>query len=150
MKILNVEQIRAADAYTIRHEPIASIDLMESASLAIVEAFVDLPIVKTPIRVICGCGNNAGDGLAIARLLHERNFEVEAWILDLGSEGSEDFRINRQRWSTIGSTVMIRDVADLPGQDDAVDFVAEDVDPVGKRKTRREGLPGEGREAIIE
>ena len=39
MKILSVEQIRRADAYTIQHEPIASIDLMERASRAFVSWF---------------------------------------------------------------------------------------------------------------
>ncbi len=114
MKILSVDQIRAADAYTIEHEPIASIDLMERASEAFVEAFAELPIIKTHIRVVCGGGNNAGDGMVIARLLHERNFEVQVWQLDMGFGGSEDFRINRHRWSQIDEIIDIRDINDLP------------------------------------
>ena len=114
MKILNVEQIREADAYTIEHEPIASIELMERASRAFVEAFVDLPLFKTHIKIVCGCGNNAGDGMAIARLLHQRNFEVEVWALQWGSQGSEDFNINKERWSAMGTIIPISKIDELP------------------------------------
>lgn len=69
MKLFSVEQIRAADQFTIEHEPIASIDLMERAAQAVVEWLVGEYDTTTTVIIICGTGNNGGDGLAVARLL---------------------------------------------------------------------------------
>jgi NAD(P)H-hydrate repair Nnr-like enzyme with NAD(P)H-hydrate epimerase domain len=73
MKILSVEQIREADQFTIDNEPIASIDLMERAAAAFAhwfhERYLDL-FEGNRVAIVCGMGNNGGDGLAVARLLH--------------------------------------------------------------------------------
>lgn len=82
MKILPVEKIREADAYTILHEPISPADLMERAASACyrwLRKRVDPP---RRVVVFCGPGNNGGDGLVIARLLARDNFEVEVSNLD--------------------------------------------------------------------
>jgi len=115
MKILNTEQLRTADRYTMEHEPIDSIDLMERASQVFVDALLELPLHfdDTPIRIICGVGNNGGDGLAIARHLHADNYRVEAWNLHLGS-GSEEYQTNLQHWSLLGESQMIESADDLP------------------------------------
>ena len=82
IKILNTTQIRDADAYTILQEPISSIQLMERAANAFVQQFLqDFPNTDKPIIVICGNGNNGGDGLAIARLLATRKYNVKTFIL---------------------------------------------------------------------
>ncbi|NND77623.1 MAG: NAD(P)H-hydrate dehydratase [Flavobacteriales bacterium] len=97
MKILSAEQIRAADAYTIENEPIASIDLMERASQACevwIKKYVDR---KTHIHVFCGKGNNGGDGLAITRLLHEEGYRVNCHIIHFIEFGSKDFNTNKER-----------------------------------------------------
>jgi NAD(P)H-hydrate repair Nnr-like enzyme with NAD(P)H-hydrate epimerase domain len=70
LPLLVSKQIREADAYTIAHEPISSIDLMERASKAFVGWFINhFQDKKQTIAVYCGTGNNGGDGLAIARIL---------------------------------------------------------------------------------
>jgi len=69
MKILNREQIKQADEYTIKNEPIASIDLMERASRAFTDLFKSLYQSDNLVYVFCGVGNNGGDGLAISRML---------------------------------------------------------------------------------
>ncbi len=96
-KILNASQIRALDAYTIQHEPIASIDLMERASWAFVAClrkhFEHLP----SFEIYCGLGNNGGDGLAIARLLHERGCKVKVWVVRHAKDVSIDFFENYKR-----------------------------------------------------
>lgn len=99
MKILSTEQIREADAYTIEHEPILSIDLMERASRHFVGWFVEkFPIDKYPTTsVICGKGNNGGDGLAIARLLQQLDYDVAIFIVDLSEQTTEDFESNLER-----------------------------------------------------
>jgi len=98
MKILSAEQIREWDQYTIRHEPIASIDLMERAAGKCVEWLHENNFLERPIAIICGRGNNGGDGLAIARMLAQQNINLlNIYILETGSEGSEDFQTNLER-----------------------------------------------------
>ncbi len=97
MKILSREQIQAADKYTIRNEPISSIDLMERASLAFCRAFYEQFPVEQPVMVYCGKGNNGGDGLAISRLLQERGYHTEVYIIEHSGKGSPDFEQNLHR-----------------------------------------------------
>ena len=95
MKILLANQIRELDEYTIRHEPIASIDLMERASHVFVNWFTKIfPDRKHPVHVFCGPGNNGGDGLAIARLLSQDHYSVKAYLLEIGQTRSEDCQAN--------------------------------------------------------
>lgn len=97
MKILNVDQIRALDQSTIQHEPIAPINLMERAALAFVDWFVDRFPDTTPTKIFCGLGNNGGDGLAIARLLLERNYPIEVNVVRYAPRESDDFMHNHRR-----------------------------------------------------
>lgn len=98
MKILSAEQTRMLDAYTIAQEPIASIDLMERASSVFAEWFAKkFPLAKHKIYVCCGIGNNGGDGLAIARLLHGWKYQVVVIHCIISEHWSEDCRINRER-----------------------------------------------------
>nr|MBP6664924.1 bifunctional ADP-dependent NAD(P)H-hydrate dehydratase/NAD(P)H-hydrate epimerase [Chitinophagales bacterium] len=76
MKILSVPQIRQADSYTIEHEPISSGDLMERASAAFSNWFVRCFTAPQTIHIICGTGNNGGDGLCIARQLYRRAYNI--------------------------------------------------------------------------
>lgn len=96
LKIINAEQTREADLFTIQNEPIESIDLMERASLAFVDRFCKLFNSEQAVAVVCGTGNNGGDGLAIARLLISRGYQVEVLLLDF-SELSRDCQINYER-----------------------------------------------------
>ena len=78
MKILTGAQIRELDQYTIDHEPIASIDLMERASRAITQAITTRFESNTPVVVFAGPGNNGGDALAVSRMLSEKGYLVDA------------------------------------------------------------------------
>lgn len=95
MKILSAEQGRAADQYTIKNEPIASIDLMERAVERVYEWFLEQFESSVKVSIFCGPGNNGGDGLALARLLHTAAWEVEVFLAQ--KEGSSDFNTNLQR-----------------------------------------------------
>jgi NAD(P)H-hydrate epimerase len=99
MKILSAKQIKALDAHTIAHEPIASIDLMERASRAFVDWFVTYIEVTNSIAIVCGTGNNGGDGLAIARMLTDRGYPVKVWIVRGSVPESTGFKINLTRVS---------------------------------------------------
>jgi NAD(P)H-hydrate epimerase len=69
MKIFSAAQIREWDAYTIAHEPITSIDLMERAATMCFDWITNHFKNESEYLVFCGTGNNGGDGLAIARML---------------------------------------------------------------------------------
>jgi NAD(P)H-hydrate epimerase len=95
--ILNSEEIKAWDQYTIQHEPISSVDLMERAASKCFEWINKQPWQENHFKIFCGKGNNGGDGLAIARLLFEAGYHVTAFILEFGKPGSDDFQTNLQR-----------------------------------------------------
>ena len=97
MKILNADEIRLWDQFTIEHEPIASINLMERAAAACVEWIKEKGILSFPFTIFCGKGNNGGDGLAIARMLMESHCNVQVYILEFGHKGTGDFQINLER-----------------------------------------------------
>jgi hydroxyethylthiazole kinase-like uncharacterized protein yjeF len=97
MNIYTSDQIKAWDAYTIEHEPIASIDLMERAAMACTDWIIHSSCVNKSFHVFCGKGNNGGDGLAIARLLIQLNKEVDVYILEHGAPGTPEFQTNLQR-----------------------------------------------------
>ena len=97
MKILNAEQIRAWDQYTMAHEPIISLDLMERAAGKCFEWLDTNGWLVHSFAVFCGKGNNGGDGLAIARMLANRGCKVSVYILEFGHKGTEDFQTNLAR-----------------------------------------------------
>jgi NAD(P)H-hydrate epimerase len=115
MKILSASQTREWDAFTILHEPIASIDLMEKAATACAEELVHrLP--GQAYCIVCGTGNNGGDGLAIARMLSAANMPVRVWVAGNPMAGSSDFKVNyeRIRQSDIDVMVLAQDESELP------------------------------------
>jgi ADP-dependent NAD(P)H-hydrate dehydratase / NAD(P)H-hydrate epimerase len=104
MKILSAEQIRAADRYTIEHEPIASINLMERAATACVKWLLNnAQLKKKEVFIFCGTGNNGGDGLAIARMLLKKNISVKVFIIPLGNTPTKDFLTNKKRLQKISA-----------------------------------------------
>lgn len=97
MKLINTDQIRAWDAYTIAHDHIKSIELMERASTIFSNWFSSQYDTENVVYIFCGSGNNGGDGLAIARLLHQKFFNVKVLICRISSSESEDFKTNLTR-----------------------------------------------------
>lgn len=97
MKLLSAAEIRAWDAYTIKKEPIQSIDLMERAAKACVKELVTLLQSNTKVHIFCGHGNNGGDGLAIARLLDALSYSVEVYLLHNKQTPSNDCKVNVER-----------------------------------------------------
>lgn len=99
-EILDVKAIRSSEALTMAEEPISSIDLMERAGTCFAEHLMrHLPLDKfAEIVVVCGPGNNGGDGLVIARILQQH------WIVRVilaagpNSKTTPEFDTNLQRW----------------------------------------------------
>lgn len=96
MKLLNAVQIREWDKYTIQHEPITSLNLMERAANACLHWLLENKDNQS-YCIFCGMGNNGGDGLAIARLLSEKGKKIIVYILNTSSFGSADFNENIDR-----------------------------------------------------
>jgi NAD(P)H-hydrate epimerase len=113
MHIYSAAQIRAWDAYTIAHEPIASIDLMERAVHAVTDWLLAQFAETTPYYIYCGPGNNGGDGLAVARLLYRAGCNVQVYLLH-SEKFTPDCAENLQRLQPLLQPIMVRVPADLP------------------------------------
>ena len=99
MKILSAAQTHALDQATLREQSLPSAQLMERAAQALLFWFYGEyghGRVPTDTLVLCGPGNNGGDGLALARLLHEAHFAVRVALLPTAKQ-STDWRHNRAR-----------------------------------------------------
>lgn len=97
MKVFTTAQIRMLDQFTIEHEPIASIDLMERAADALFAELLRLhPFNSTAFCVFAGPGNNGGDALAVARKLKEATYSVQVFLCTV-DKLSQDCEINRTR-----------------------------------------------------
>ena len=72
--LLDAAQMKAADAYTIRRLGIPSLELMERAALSCVKVIEQWKPDK--VLIVCGAGNNGGDGFAIGRILLEKGVSV--------------------------------------------------------------------------
>src|SRR5499427_9385594 len=96
MRILNTQQMREADRQTIDDVGIPSIVLMENAGrqavAAMEAAFDDLPTSK--VGVLCGRGNNGGDGFVVARTLAQRGVSVSVFLIGQVSDVRGDARVN--------------------------------------------------------
>lgn len=96
MKIFPSNSIKKLDAYTIEHEPIASIDLMERAAQALTDAITERWDTETPVTVFAGPGNNGGDALAVARMMAEKEYKVEVYLFNPKGELSADCQTNKE------------------------------------------------------
>ena len=116
MKLLNSEQIKWLDKYTIEHEPIASIDLMERAATKFFDELCNLTILNNVqnVFVFCGEGNNGGDGLAIARMLVDIRKKVSCFLLAEPTQLSKDCATNKTRFEKFKKVKSIRSEKDFP------------------------------------
>lgn len=110
--------VREWDAFTILHEPVSALDLMERAATRLTQTLTtDFPD-RNDFSVFCGTGNNGGDGLVMARLLYQSGKKVQVFILDTGKAGTADFQTNLQRLRDAGleNVQWIRNKASFPEQ----------------------------------
>ncbi|TKG96079.1 NAD(P)H-hydrate dehydratase [Puteibacter caeruleilacunae] len=116
MKIFTCKQIAEIDQYTIQHEPIADIDLMERASKTAASWITQNVTLNNDILIFSGPGNNGGDALAIARMLASSDFNVTVCQLDTGKplSGSPATNMNRLQEQKKVQTIMISSVNDIP------------------------------------
>jgi NAD(P)H-hydrate epimerase len=122
MRVLNTRQMREADRRTIEEIGIASIVLMENAGRHVVsvmeESLEDLSAMR--VSVLCGRGNNGGDGFVVARILRERQIEVAVYLLGSAADVKGDARANLEVLRNLGADVVEIDDAgawELHGSD---------------------------------
>src|SRR6266576_5878473 len=112
MRVLNTAQMRDADRRTIEEIGIPSLVLMENAgrqAVAAMEAtFSDLSDRR--VAVLCGRGNNGGDGFVVARTLAQRGVDVSVFLIGRVGDVRGDARINLEILGRLGITVV--EVAD--------------------------------------
>ncbi len=118
MKLFTTPQIRDWDAFTIQHEPISSLDLMERAASALTDWLLATP-APAPTRgrshlIFCGMGNNGGDGLVVARLLHQAGWPVEVIVVRHSEKASADFKANLDRFEALGAVHWVEGEAHFP------------------------------------
>lgn len=91
--LLNSEQMRNVDVYTVEHQGVSLIDLMERAAYRFVEVFRETFDDRGQhISILCGQGNNGGDGLAIARLLDNNGYEnILVYTINFSVKQSSDY-----------------------------------------------------------
>ena len=108
MKLFPTKDIKQIDAYTIAHEPISSIDLMERAACALTEAITARwSDASTPFIVFAGPGNNGGDALAVARLLSQRGYRhIDVFLFNVKGSLSPDCLTNFERLKDIGEVTL--------------------------------------------
>ena len=92
--LLNSREMKACDTGTIEYFGVLSAVLMERAALSVIEELENIKLEFQTCLVVCGSGNNGGDGFAIARLLYLKGYDV--CILFYGSEEKATEETRRQ------------------------------------------------------
>jgi NAD(P)H-hydrate epimerase len=108
MRILNAAQMREADRYTIEDIGIPSLVLMENAGrqvVAAMEATYEAQL-EGRVAVLCGRGNNGGDGFVVARTLLQRGIDTAVFVIGSLAEVRGDARTNLDILGRLGVTVV--------------------------------------------
>jgi ADP-dependent NAD(P)H-hydrate dehydratase / NAD(P)H-hydrate epimerase len=112
MRVLNSAQMREADRRTIDDIGIPSLVLMENAGRQAVAAMEAIygDLLDRQVGVLCGRGNNGGDGFVIARTLVQRGVDVAVFLIGSVADVRGDARVNLEILGRLGLTVV--EVAD--------------------------------------
>src|ERR1041385_5293441 len=108
MKVLTAAEMREVDRLTTARYGIPSLQLMEAAGSSVAEACRELlgePAIHAKICVLCGKGNNGGDGLVAARHLQGHAAQLKVYLFSNADELRGDAAINLQRWTHLGNPV---------------------------------------------
>ena len=142
MKIFTAPQLKSWDAYTILHEPIESIVLMERAAHACYQWIrLELPlqedkeaITARSVKIFCGKGNNGGDGLEVARMFLNDGIAATVYVLNSGTAGTKAFDIKLKALEEMNTQVQeIQSLSQLPHVDQT-DIVVDALFGTGLNK----------------
>jgi ADP-dependent NAD(P)H-hydrate dehydratase / NAD(P)H-hydrate epimerase len=111
--LYTAEEMRALDGWAITERGVPSLELMERAGTGVARVVAELKPTG-PVRVVCGKGNNGGDGLVVVRKLAEFGVEAEALLLWPPDELSDDARANHERLVSAKGAVSQVSASELP------------------------------------
>ncbi len=103
--LLTSAQMRAIEGEAMESGAVSGLALMERAGRGVVEAIcAEWPELSSGGRalVLCGPGNNGGDGFVVARLLHERGWQVRVLAAARPDAMPRDAAVNARRWWAYG------------------------------------------------
>ncbi len=114
-ELLTAAQMRAIEQTAIASGETTGLELMERAGAGVVEAILqewpDMAKTTQKAVVLCGPGNNGGDGFVVARLLKQRGWEVEVFLYGEVEKLPPDAKVNAERWLEVGA---VDDIRSLP------------------------------------
>ncbi len=124
MHVVTAEQMKALDRRTIEEAGIPGAVLMENAGRGTFEHMLRLfpDALSRRTAVVCGRGNNGGDGFVIARLLHNAGARVRAFLLAEAERVAGDARINLEAFRSVGGD--IAEITDEASWENASGFIA--------------------------
>lgn len=102
---VNAVQMKAADQYTIQKLGVPSLELMEHAAQACVQVLEDEKVDLSHVCVVCGSGNNGGDGFAIARILQNNRYSVETFCVGNPEHYTEETQEQMYRLQECGGKI---------------------------------------------
>lgn len=102
---VNAAQMKAADQYTIQKLEVPSLELMEHAAQACVQVLEDEKVDLSHVCVVCGSGNNGGDGFAIARILQNNRYSVETFCVGNPDHYTEETQEQMHRLQECGGKI---------------------------------------------
>ena len=102
---VNAAQMKAADQYTIQKLGVPSLELMEHAAQACVQVLEDEKVDLSHVCVVCGSGNNGGDGFAIARMLQNNRYSVETFCVGNPEHYTEETQEQMHRLQECGGKI---------------------------------------------
>ena len=106
MKIVTATQMQALDRRTITEARVPGLTLMERAGSGTADFIRNRfgPLAGKRVTIVCGKGNNGGDGLVVARLLRQGRARVTVLLLAPAAELSRDAKAMYRRWLRVGGT----------------------------------------------
>ena len=102
---VNAAQMKAADQYTIQKLEVPSLELMEHAAQACVQVLEDEKVDLSHVCVVCGSGNNGGDGFAIARILQNNRYSVGTFCVGNPEHYTEETQEQMHRLQECGGKI---------------------------------------------
>jgi hydroxyethylthiazole kinase-like uncharacterized protein yjeF len=98
VKLLSAHQLREADQITTERQGISSFQLMQRASAVCADVICNRFSPEIPVTVFSGTGNNGGDGLCIARILHRVGYQVVVHVIRTSSNPAADFLLAKSEF----------------------------------------------------
>ena len=105
-KLFTAPQIKEIDNQTIIKQKITSVELMERAAERLYYHLLYEVDKHIPAYIFCGKGNNGGDALVLARLLHNAGYPFKCFSVEFTSKSSLDYTVNYRRLQELGVEIV--------------------------------------------